>query len=225
MLKGHRRAMRRLELVCWCAAALAIGIYAYVYLDRTVYQAYQEWSFEQALGHEHKPASIEWGRNSAEPTDAYRQLRREVAAKSPVLKPGAPIGRMEIPRIGLEAMVVESTTSEALRRAVGHVEGTALPGYSGNVGLAGHRDTFFRGLQEVRKGDVIRVDTLNGSWEYQVESITVVDPEDIEVLKASAHPTLTLVTCYPFNYVGSAPRRFIVRARERLAKLKPSPGF
>ncbi len=169
-------------------------------------------------------------RDSAESGGAFQQLRPEAEARAkavprPPLEPGSPIGRIEIPRVGLQAIIVESTSSEALRRAVGHVEGTALPGDDGNVALAGHRDTFFRGLRDVRKDDFIRIDTLDGRWEYRVESVQVVDPDDVHVLKASASPILTLVTCYPFNYMGSAPRRFIVQAREiRPARNPSAPG-
>ncbi len=241
--------MRRVEIACWLAAALALGAYAFVYLDRTVYQTYQEWSFQQALGH--KPADVpgflrrllQWGDGappSEESAEAFREFHASEPRRTlrPLLEAGSPIGRIEIPRVGVEAIIVESTTSEALRRAVGHIEGTALPGDDGNVGLAGHRDTFFRGLRDVRKGDTIRIDTLEGSWQYRVESTRIVDPGDIEVLKTSASPTLTLVTCYPFSYVGAAPRRFVVQAREirptksgGVAKQaadvrpKPSPGF
>ncbi|MGE5570731.1 MAG: class D sortase [Rhodospirillales bacterium] len=226
-----------MEIVCWCLAAIALGAYALVYLDRSLYQAFQQWSFQQAL--ERKPANVPGflahmirsgtgARESAEPGGTFRELHP--AAKSPsmkaFLKPGSPIGRIEIERVGLQAIIVESTTSEALRRAVGHVEGTALPGEDGNVALAGHRDTFFRGLRDVRPSDIIRIDTLDGSWEYQVESTRVVDPENVEVLKASGSPMLTLVTCYPFNAVGPAPRRYIVQARKaRITKPKPSPDF
>ena len=240
MLSKHKRLLRWLEIVCWCVAVLAIGAYSLVYLDRTVYQAYEQWSFEQTL--EHKRANVpgflfhflhtrgEY-RESSEPAGSYGQLRREAeAAVKPVPRPalgaGDPIGRIQIPRIGMQAMIVESTTNDALRRAVGHIEGTALPGDSGNIALAGHRDTFFRGLRDVRKDDIIRIDTLDGSWAYQVESTKVVEPDDLKVLSASASPTLTLVTCFPFNYVGAAPHRFVVRAREiEPATLKPSPGF
>jgi sortase A len=194
------QALRRVEGVCWCLAALLLGAYALVYLDRTVYQAFQEWSFDRALAE----PKVETG---AKP------------APRPPLQPGSLIGRIEIERVGVQAIIVESTTTEALRRAVGHIEGTALPGEDGNIGLAGHRDTFFQGLQEVRRDDVIRIDTLEGSWEYRVESTRVVEPGEIEVLKASAGSILTLVTCYPFNYVGAAPRRFIVQARE----IRPPP--
>jgi sortase A len=101
-----------------------------------------------------------------------------------------------------------------LQRAVGHIPETALPGEMGNVVLAGHRDTFFRPLREVRPGDVITLKTPDGSFQYRVESTAVVPPSDVRVLQASSERTLTLITCFPFHYVGPAPNRYIVRARE-----------
>src|SRR5207244_9209038 len=100
---------------------------------------------------------------------------------------------------------------------VGHIPGTAVPGENGNVAVAGHRDTLFRGLGAIRDNDVIQFETLEGSYAYTVQSIEIVKPRDVSVLKPGRYPELTLVTCYPFNYVGSAPDRFIVKARQILS--------
>jgi sortase A len=109
-------------------------------------------------------------------------------------------------------MVAEGASARVLRIAVGHVPGTALPGQAGNVGLAAHRDSFFRQVGKLTAGDVIRLTTRNGQYEYRVGSTAIVGPEDVSVLNPSPNQTLTLVTCYPFYFVGSAPKRFIVRA-------------
>ena len=130
-----------------------------------------------------------------------------------ILDPGL-IGRIEIPRLGVAAIVREGTSRRTLELAVGHVAGTALPGQHGNVGLAAHRDTYFRRLAGIRKNDTIRITTPDAIWEYKVQSTAVVDPDAVEVLAATDDAMLTLVTCYPFGYVGPAPRRFIVRARQ-----------
>lgn len=122
------------------------------------------------------------------------------------------LGRVEIPRVGISAIVARGCDEATLRRAVGHVAGTALPGESGNVCLAGHRDSFFRGLMKMTKGDTIRVVTLDGARDYGVSSIAVVDPRRTEVLAPTPVPTLTLITCYPFHSIGPARQRFIVRA-------------
>jgi sortase A len=124
------------------------------------------------------------------------------------------IGRIEIPRLLLSAVVVEGVDKTTLRRAVGHIPGTALPGQSGNVGLAGHRDTFFRSLKDVRIKDEVQFSTLKGDFKYEVVSLRVVEPDNVGVLAPSGENVLTLVTCYPFYYVGPAPKRWIVRANQ-----------
>jgi sortase A len=121
---------------------------------------------------------------------------------------------MEVPRLGLKVIVVQGDSPRILRRAVGHIRETALPGESGNVALTGHRDTFFRPLRNIQSGDAITVKTLDAEFRYRVESTTVVPPSDISVLQASRERTLTLITCFPFYYLGAAPNRFIVRARQ-----------
>jgi sortase A len=114
----------------------------------------------------------------------------------------------------VSAVVVEGVDKTTLRRAVGHIPGTALPGHPGNVGLAGHRDTFFRQLKDLKIKDEIQLSTLNGNFNYEVESLRVVNPDNVGVLAASVGNVLTLVTCYPFYFVGPAPQRWIVRAKQ-----------
>jgi len=123
-----------------------------------------------------------------------------------------PLGVLRIPKIHLEAPVLPGTDDGTLDRGVGHIEDTASPGTDGNAGLAGHRDGFFRGLKDIVAGDVIELETLQGNESYRVERVWVVDPDDVSVLDPTSTRALTLVTCYPFYFVGSAPRRFIVRA-------------
>jgi sortase A len=133
------------------------------------------------------------------------------------LQPGDPFGRISIPRIGLSAMVAEGDDEDTLRHAVGHIPGTAAPWGAGNVALAGHRDTFFRGLSRVRLDDVIELETLRGTFKYRVERITVVGPQDVEVVQ-SPEWDLTLVTCFPFHYVGPAPQRYIVHGTRVISR-------
>jgi len=111
-------------------------------------------------------------------------------------------------------MILEGTDARTLRRAVGHFPRTVLPGHQGNVAIAGHRDTFFRGLRNIQKDDEITLTTLSGTDRYRVDSTQVVNPEDMWVLEHSDSSILTLVTCYPFFFVGPAPQRFIVRAHK-----------
>jgi sortase A len=153
-----------------------------------------------------------------------RQLSRLLAAPGETASPlllatlspaetGGLIGRMEIPRLGISAIVMDGTTATTLRRAVGHISGTALPGRPGNVGISGHRDTFFRPLRNIQASDVVTLTTVAGQYRYRVLSTEIVGPDDVAVLEPSAGQTLTLVTCYPFYFVGPAPKRFIVRAQ------------
>lgn len=123
------------------------------------------------------------------------------------------VGRLEIERLGLSAIVSEGIGSRTLRRSVGHVPGSAFPGESGNVVLAAHRDRHFRPLRKIRAGDVVRLTTPDGAFAYRVEFARVVEAESHELVADLAAPVLTLVTCYPFYFVGDAPQRFVVRAR------------
>ena len=125
---------------------------------------------------------------------------------------GGVLGRIVIPRLGLSVVVAEGVDNATLRRAVGHIPGTALPGQPGNIGLSGHRDTFFRPLRNIQQHDLITLTTLLGEYRYRVISINVTGPSDVSVLDPGGNQILTLVTCYPFHFVGSAPHRFIVRA-------------
>jgi sortase A len=122
------------------------------------------------------------------------------------------IGRIDIPRLGVSVIVIEGTGGKTLRRAVGHIPGTALPGEPGNIGISGHRDTFFRPLRNIQTDDVITIATALGEYRYRVVSTRIVSPDNVTVLEPGGAEILTLVTCYPFYYVGSAPSRFIVRA-------------
>ena len=119
---------------------------------------------------------------------------------------------LRIPKIDLEVPILEGTDDVSLNRAVGHIAGTPRPGESGNVGLAGHRDGFFRGLKDVSTGDTIEIITPDNANKYVIDEIAVVDPSNVSVLAPRAQPSVTLVTCYPFYFIGSAPQRYIVHA-------------
>lgn len=140
------------------------------------------------------------------------------AARLPM---GSLIGSLDIPRIRLSAVIAEGDDDATLKVAIGHLPDTPMPWHDGNSAFAGHRDTFFRALQHVRVGDELRVSTGLGDFRYQVRDTMVVGPNDVWVLDPTERPTLTLITCYPFSYVGKAPRRFIVRA-ERTVTAEPN---
>jgi sortase A len=134
-------------------------------------------------------------------------------AVMPAPEQGEWLGRLEIPRLDVSVMVREGDDDSTLRIAAGHLPSSSLPGQAGTVAIAGHRDTFFRALRGIRNNDVIRLETHYGTHEYIVNEIRIVQPTQTEVLHSEG-PTLSLITCYPFDYVGAAPQRFVVRAKE-----------
>ena len=125
---------------------------------------------------------------------------------------GAVLGRFEVPRLHVSYVVLEGTDNRTLDKSIGHVEGTADIGEPGNIGIAGHRNTHFRKLEWIRRGDEIRLSSPDAEFCYRVEWVRLFKPGDLEVLDPSHGPALTLVTCFPFEYVGAAPLRFVVRA-------------
>jgi sortase A len=144
------------------------------------------------------------------------------SAPSTEARAGAPIGLIEIPRLGLSSVVLEGDDTEALLLGVGHLSDTPLPWHGGNTVFAAHRDTFFRPLAHIRKNDVIKFSTADAEFEYVVTELKVVEPTAVEVLKPTTAATLTLITCFPFDYIGPAPQRFIVRAeRSSRSPLEP----
>jgi sortase A len=190
-----------------------LGYVGVVLLDARLFQAAQSRQFQQELS-DLKPSigSDEDIQPLSLPTDEVGADSVKTDSPGTVDRGDAPLGRIEINTIGLTAMILEGTDARTLRRAVGHIPGTPFPGERGNVVITGHRDTFFRPLHNIRKDDQITLTTLNRSYQYRVDSTEIVEPEDTEVLADSDDSVLTLVTCYPFYFVGPAPKRFIVRA-------------
>jgi sortase A len=183
--------MKWAQRAFFACAALLLGYSGFVVLD--------SWAFQ---------------RRESMDLDRLLRDRRVEAGGEPAGASNGLVGRMEIPRLRFSAVVVEGVDRTSLRRGVGHIPGTALPGEAGNVGLSGHRDTFFRPLKDLKVKDEIQFSTLQGDFRYEVESLRVVKPSDVSVLAPSGENELTLVTCYPFFYIGAAPQRFIVRARQ-----------
>jgi sortase A len=188
-----RTRLRTGERVLFVIAVIALAWYAVVTID---------------AGREQAALSAELDRDRA------ALAANHVGADTPrALAPRALVGRIELARLRLSAVAREGVDARTLRGSAGHVPGTALPGRSGNAAFAAHRDTFFAPLKDVRNGDEIAVTTPGGEFLYQVTGTRIVDPDDVSVLDHTPEATLTLVTCYPFDYIGSAPQRFIVRAR------------
>ena len=190
MLRLTERLLLVIGIVC-------LAWFGYVSAETLLYQAYENRELDAIL--------------AAGPARSHTDAAPAAEGRR-VPAPGEVLGRVEIPRLRVSAIVKAGSDARTLRLAVGHIPGTALPGEDGNVGLAGHRDTFFRRLDGIRSGDEIRMTTPEGVYSYRVERTIVVEPADVWVLDPTSEPVLTLVTCYPFTYVGSAPQRFIVRA-------------
>lgn len=138
--------------------------------------------------------------------------RAEISEGAAGLREGDIVGKLSVPRIGISVMVLHGIERNTLIAGAGHVPGTPLPGSEGNVTIAAHRDTFFRKLEGILPGDSIQLGTIGNSYEYVVDSIEIVDPEDTKVIESRGRSELTLITCYPFFLVGPAPKRFIVHA-------------
>jgi sortase A len=202
--KPLRRISRWTQRVLLAGGVLLLAYCAYVLVDARIFQQGERRELERLLT------------VRQETNGGVRQTAPSAAAANPPPALGGLIGRMEIPRLGLSAIVMEGIGAKTLRRAVGHIPGTALPGQPGNVGISGHRDTFFRPLRNIRQNDIITLTTWLGEFRYRVVSTRVVHPDNVAVLDPGNSEVLTLVTCYPFYFVGPAPNRFIVRA-ERVA--------
>ena len=215
-------APRWIERLLFAIGIVCLGVWVYAFVDARLTQRREEQRLEEALRQRSSHAAgklaassgkASQGSTPAAETDALGSFQSEDFASAEDLEEGALIGRIEIPRVGVSAIVLHGIGNKTLRRGVGHIPGTPLPEHGGNFGLAGHRDSFFRALKDIREDDTIELTTLNGTFEYKVEWTKIVEPRDTYVLEDEGAPSLTLVTCYPFYYVGSAPKRFIVRAR------------
>lgn len=190
-MRRRTKRLTLLELALWTVCAIALGSAFWIAADAWLYQ----WRAERELVRQESPLP------GSRDTD-----------RIPDAAPGEPLALLSIPRIGLSVVVAEGTSDEVLRRAAGRFEPGARVGESGNVVIAGHRDTFFRPLERVQVGDRVTLTTVDGRQTYRVEWTKVVDPRDLSVLEPQREAELTLVTCWPFRWVGTAPLRFVVRA-------------
>ena len=169
------------------------------------------WSYaRQALDQKHDEEAFKKQQQQHEEQAARPQAPE--ALKPRRASPGDVVARLSIQRIHLQAMVREGSDNNTLDVALGHVRGTAMPGQRGNVAVAGHRDRLFRRLAEVGKNDQIQLQTPAATYTYQVDDMAIVSPKTVSVLYSAGDSRLTLITCYPFNYIGSAPKRYIVKA-------------
>jgi sortase A len=232
-LSPRNPVRRLLEVFLLTAAVMGIGVWAVGSGYPVVWQKWANWAFERQR--EQKTATLrdlygdlrdrgvgEYRRRfeHAEPVGKAVEKKVEPApeAVKPLVKPlklREFAGRLTIPRLGMKVIVREGDDARTLEMAAGHIPGTAMPGQAGNVGIAGHRDTLLRRLGTIQEHDLIQFDSADGKqFQYEVESTSIHSPKDVDVLNAGAYPEMTLVTCYPFDYIGPAPKRFIVKARQ-----------
>ena len=209
------KALRYAELLLWIVAAASIGYCSVAYAGAAIHQHRQK-------------ALLNASRmeNGLSPTTAVASGGAAVpsltsSAASDTLGYGV-LGTLEIPRLDISSIVEEGVDSSTLWEAVGHIPDTALPGHNGNSVLASHRDTYFRGLADVQVGDLIVFKSPTANFRYRVESTRIVDANATDALPDSTAPMLSLVTCYPFHYIGPAPQRFIVTARAETPTSPPS---
>jgi sortase A len=238
--EAHRKLVV-LRIVLLILGLGGVGYFGYDLVNQHIYQTFENWAFDQQIGgrapvtfsdyvRERTPFGFLVGqraveqapvRSAGEPTGSPQVAAHPVS--------GAVLGRVEIGRLNLSAIVREGVDSGTLSRAVGHVPSTSLPGQSGNFAIAAHRDTLFRALKDIHQGDLVEFQSTAGTYKYEVISTRIVKPSDVSVLRpdggeVSSKPgaLLTMITCYPFYYVGSAPKRFIVQAKLMSDTVVPS---
>ena len=226
--KKGRAMRRRIERALLVLGLLLVGVYVVAWLHGSISSRMALWQFENARSA--KAASVPGGvqhQDSLAEFKLWAPKRVQAYKESLATKADPPLGVLQIPRLQLVAPIFEGTDDLTLNRGVGRIEGTAEIGQVGNTGIAGHRDGFFRPLKDIQVGDAIDLQVDDKTAQYKVMQIEIVKPEDTRVLVSTTDPELTLVTCYPFYFVGSAPQRFIVHASlmgKQQAANKPMPS-
>jgi LPXTG-site transpeptidase (sortase) family protein len=204
-LSARSRAFSKIvEAVAWATAIVCLAYVGVRHVDSVNSNRESMRRFTELTTAEHRHGSVD--------VTLWSEARIKAWQSTRDLSSPTPLAILRIPRIRLEVPVLKGTDELTLNRAVGHIEDTAMPGVDGNAGIAGHRDGFFRGLMNLVAGDAIELESLHGTESYRIERTWIVNPDDVSVLDPTPGRSLTLVTCYPFYFVGSAPQRYIVRA-------------
>ena len=227
MKNGVSRFAERLLLTAGLTL-LAVVAAAFVYRSVSSRSAVKEFEKSQSEWTQHKPpaAALAFSDRDVD-VSLWSPKRVREYKESLLIKKDAPMGVLRLDRLRIQVPIFEGTDDLVLNRGVGWIAGTARPGEVGdsNIGIAGHRDGFFRALKDVAIGDKIQLSTLGVESLYAVDSTELVTPEQVEVLRRRGVPSLTLVTCYPFYFIGDAPQRFIVHARlQQQVEAGKSPG-
>lgn len=214
-MKKHRPWVRAIEITLLTMSVLLLGTYAAATVDRWISgrRALREFDLARARVAEPDVRPTRQGDRSGKVDFARWSVKRIRAYTESLSRPfRGSMAVLDVPKFNIRVPVIEGTDELALNRGVGWIPGTARPGETGNVGIAGHRDGFFRALKDIREGDEIRLETLTGPIRYKVDQLEIVTPDDVEVLRGRQTESLTMVTCYPFYFMGDAPQRFIVHA-------------
>ncbi len=214
MKNGVSRLAERLFLTAGLALLVVVAA-TLVYRSISSHRALKEFDQSQSAFTEHKPPVVALAFSDGEvDVSLWSPKRIREYKESLLIKKDAPMGVLRLDRLRIRVPIFDGTDELVLNRGVGWIAGTARPGAAGdtNIGIAGHRDGFFRGLKDIATGDKIQLSTLGIESFYAVDSTELVTPEQVEVLQRRGVPSLTLVTCYPFYFIGDAPQRFIVHA-------------
>ena len=219
-IRGLGRLQRLLLIFGISLASLYLGnlVYSAVYSRASMQSFWISQASAQTALEEHPQAQ------GSPPDLSLWSLKRIKAYQASLLaNVPPPLGVLDIPSLRLQVPILEGTDDLTLDRSVGHIAGTAWLTDGGNIGIAGHRDGFFRALKDIHVGDAIDLHSQQGSTHYLVDEIEIVPPDDVSVLGPRAKSSLTLVTCYPFYFVGSAPLRYIVHASAANTNQQKSP--
>jgi sortase A len=222
-MKADSKALRILEGGLLCLGLLLLAVFVFAHIHRIIMFRAEMAKFEaRQLG---SPKGVATGMNAVDgaipesgphqaPNGEYStwSIQRTKSYQGNLGKPVESLAVLRIPALHLEVPVLEGTDEVTLNRGVGRIAGTSLPGQGGNIGIAGHRDGFFRKLKDIRAGDAVELTTISGTDVFIVNQIRITSPADVSVLQPRAKHSLTLVTCYPFYFVGPAPSRYIVEA-------------
>lgn len=219
---ARHRIVRYVRTLLFILGLCGIAYYVYALSDQYIYQAYENWAFDQKIAgrdvtfSDYVRQRTPFGFLAGAQTAPVKLTPAPAGSAAAPMRPqeGVVLGRVQIARLNLSAIVREGVDEKTLGRAVGHLPYTAMPGQSGNFAIAAHRDTLFRALKDIQKGDRVTFQSDTGTYTYEVVSTRIVKPSDLSVVQPQgADKLLTMITCYPFYFVGSAPKRFIVRAR------------
>lgn len=207
--------LKRLERGLLITGVILLAVFAAAMVHRSISSQAALAQFDQMKASAAEPpkvAALDLGDERKVDYALWSKERVRVHQESLTALKGAPVAVLSVGRLGIRVPVFDGTDDLALNRGAGWIAGTARPGQDGNVGLAGHRDGFFRGLKDVKTGDKLELATLHGVRHYAVDEIEIVTPDNVSVLQKRAAPSVTLVTCYPFYFIGDAPKRWIVHA-------------